>query len=113
MKSTFKKLTALLMTLILVFACVGCSSDSEKEKAGVGDSVNQSSTLTFEECNTISAGYYHTVALKQDGTVVAVGDNKYGQCNIDGWSNIVSIAAGSYHTVGLKADGTVVAVGDN
>jgi hypothetical protein len=40
-----------------------------------------------------------------------VGDNDYGQCNVDDWTDIVYIAAGSYHTAGLKADGTVVAAG--
>lgn len=55
----------------------------------------------------------HTVGLRQDGTVVAVGDNRYGQCNVDGveWTNIVAISAGDWHTVGLKSDGTVVSVG--
>lgn len=62
---------------------------------------------------TIVAGGTHTVGLKKDGTVVAVGDNEKGQCNVSKWSNIVSIAAGYDHTVGLRADGTVVAVGDN
>ena len=62
---------------------------------------------------TVSAGVDYTVGLKADGTVVAAGSNRYGQCNISNWQNIVSISAGGYHTVGLKADGTVVAVGDN
>lgn len=62
---------------------------------------------------TISAGWAHTVGLKSDGTVVAVGDNEDGQCNVSGWTDIVAISAGSSHTVGLKSDGTVVAVGDN
>ena len=62
---------------------------------------------------TIAAGYFHTVALKEDGTVVAVGDNDHGRCDVEGWTDIVAIAAGDYHTVGLKEDGTVVAVGDN
>jgi hypothetical protein len=53
------------------------------------------------------------VGLKNDGTVVAVGDNDYGQCSVDGWLDIDKVAAGGYHTVGLKNDGTVVAVGDN
>jgi alpha-tubulin suppressor-like RCC1 family protein len=61
----------------------------------------------------ISAGSYHTVGLKTNGRVVAVGDNEYGQRNVSGWRNIVAVAAGRTHTVGLKADGTVVAVGDN
>lgn len=63
--------------------------------------------------NTIAAGYSHTVRLKTDSTVVAVGKNDDGQCNVSGWSDIVAVAAGKAHTVGLKADDTVVAVGDN
>ena len=62
---------------------------------------------------TIAAGVDHTVGLKSDGTVVAVGWNEYGQCNVSDWTDIVSVAAGDYHTVGLKSDGTVVAVGKN
>jgi len=30
----------------------------------------------------VSAGYSHTVGLKTDGTVVAVGDNHWGQCDV-------------------------------
>ena len=66
------------------------------------------------ECTSmVAAGSYHTVGLKSDGTVVAVGDNYYGQCNVGNWTNIVQVAAGYEHTLGLKSDGTVVAVGSN
>ena len=58
------------------------------------------------------AGYDYTVGLRSDGTVVAVGDNGYGQCDVGAWTGIVQVAAGGYHTVGLKSDGTVVAVGE-
>ena len=61
----------------------------------------------------VAAGGYHTVGLKADGTVVAVGDNTDGPCNVDSWTGIVQVAAGQNHTVGLKADGTVVAMGAN
>jgi len=61
---------------------------------------------------TISAGHDHTVGLKADGSVVAVGDNSDGRCNVEDWTDIVAISAGNYHTVGLKADGTVVDVGE-
>ena len=44
--------------------------------------------------------------------MVAVGHNRYGQCNVSSWSNIVTVACGHCHTVGVKADGTVVAVGE-
>ena len=62
---------------------------------------------------TLAAGRAHTAALKADGTVVAVGDDKDGRCDVSDWTDIVAISAGAYYTVGLKADGTVLAVGDN
>ena len=40
---------------------------------------------------------------------MATGDNKYGQCNVSYWKDIIAVSAGSRHTVGLKKDGTVVA----
>ncbi|MEA4870555.1 MAG: hypothetical protein VB062_07985 [Christensenella sp.] len=61
----------------------------------------------------IATGYKHTVARKEDGTVLATGSNLSGQCNTAEWADIVSVAAGAYHTVGLRADGTVVATGMN
>lgn len=62
---------------------------------------------------SICAGAQHSVALKDDGTVVTAGENEYGENDVDNWKNIVAVSAGRDHTVGLKADGTVVAVGDN
>ena len=61
----------------------------------------------------VAASDNHTVGLKADGTVVAVGDNEYGKCDVSGWTDIVAVAADTWHTIGLKADGTVVAVGYN
>jgi len=61
----------------------------------------------------VAAGGYHTVGLKSDGTVVAVGQGDYGQLDVSSWTDIIQIAAGYSHTVGLKANGTVVAVGNN
>lgn len=67
---------------------------------------------------TIAAGYRHTVALHSDGTVIAVGDDKYGQCQVSSWQDITAVAAGTghignSHTVGLQKNGKVVAVGWN
>jgi alpha-tubulin suppressor-like RCC1 family protein len=61
----------------------------------------------------VSAGYDHTVGLKADGTVVAVGRDVKWQCRVGGWTDIVQVSAGYDHTVGLKSDGTVIAVGAN
>jgi hypothetical protein len=62
----------------------------------------------------ISAGLWHSVALKSDGTVVAWGRDLEGQINVPAdLSGVVAIAAGGVHTLALKSDGTVVAWGDN
>ena len=43
-------------------------------------------TANFEEVNfMVAAGYYHTVGLRSDGTVVAVGWNDFTQCMVDRW----------------------------
>ena len=61
----------------------------------------------------ISVGDIHTVGLKSDGTVVAVGHDGFGQCDVKDWQDIVAISAGDYNTFGLKSDGTVVSTGCN
>ena len=82
---------------------------------GYRDALKRSYQIRYRDLHEgkIAAGSNHTVGLKADGTVVAVGYNRYGSCNVRGWTDIVSIAAGDDHTVGLKADGTVVAAGRN
>jgi alpha-tubulin suppressor-like RCC1 family protein len=65
-------------------------------------------------CPKISAGDWHTVGVKTNGTVVAVGYNGDGRCNIDTWIDITQIAAGYGHTAGVRIDYTgAVVVGDN
>lgn len=56
----------------------------------------------------VDAGPSHTVGLRSDGTVFAVGSNNYGQCNVGEWTDIVAISTNSTNTIGLKSDGTVV-----
>lgn len=59
----------------------------------------------------IAAGDWHTVGLRSDGTVVAVGDYSHGKCNVDEWTDIVAIAAYRNSTAGLCSDGTTVVTG--
>ena len=59
----------------------------------------------------LSCQLLFTSAIKTDGTVIARGNDEYGQCRIGDWTDIVSIRAGYYNVVGLKSDGTVVAAG--
>ena len=62
----------------------------------------------------IAAGYSHSLALKNDGTISAWGLNTSGQISVPGSAtNVLSIAAGATHSLALKGDGTVSAWGNN
>jgi len=106
---------AMLLVLVLSVAVLffGCGSESLESNpaAGAKLAASMSQTVQCSDLSTIATSTYHTVGLKEDGTVVAVGKDLYGQMNVSSWTNIKAIAAGEYYTVGLKEDGTVVAVG--
>ena len=59
----------------------------------------------------LALGFYHTLGLKEDGTVLACGDDSCGQGQVSAWSDVTAVAAGAYHSLGLRADGTVYAAG--
>ncbi len=68
----------------------------------------------LDDANLVSAGGFHTLALRPDGTVMGWGLNTSGQVTIPpGLNNIVAVAAGANHSLALRADGTVVAWGSN
>jgi len=61
----------------------------------------------------IATGDTHTLAITEGGRVMAAGDDSVGQCDVEGWTDIVAVSAGTKHSVGLRSDGTVVATGVN
>jgi alpha-tubulin suppressor-like RCC1 family protein len=66
----------------------------------------------------VAAGNSHSLALKSDGTVVAWGDNTYGQINVPtGLNGVVALALGGAestgHCLALKSNGVIVAWGMN
>ncbi|MGD9732695.1 MAG: hypothetical protein AB7U45_10985 [Desulfamplus sp.] len=73
----------------------------------------------------IAASRLHTIALKNDATVWAWGDNQFGgfgngtyqssntPVHVTGLTGVSAIAAGYYYTLALKTDGTVWAWGSN
>ena len=65
----------------------------------------------WKDIIAISIGWNHVLGLKEDGTVLAHGDNRLGQCNVNDWTDIISISTGKECSVGLRSDGTVIAVG--
>src|SRR5204862_1469003 len=62
----------------------------------------------------ISAGWFHSLALLNDGSIVGWGDNSHGQAASPGGNpNYVAISAGGYHNLALHQGGAWVAWGDN
>ncbi|HEX9059879.1 MAG TPA: X2-like carbohydrate binding domain-containing protein [Clostridia bacterium] len=101
-----KRVISIFLTLFLIAGAFPLPKLGISMKAFAADT-----EMRFTQ---IAAGMNHSVALKEDGTVVAWGANYFGQCNIpDGLSGVKAIAAGRDHTLALKKDGTVVAWGNN
>ena len=61
----------------------------------------------------LAVGFYHTVGLRADGSVLACGDDSFGQCAVGALHDVTAVAAGAYHTAALHRDGTVSALGRN
>lgn len=54
-------------------------------------------------------GYANNVLfLKSDGEVIAFGDNKYGESNVNSWTGIEYMQPGYTHSIGLTLNGKVV-----
>ena len=72
-----------------------------------------------------AAGYFHSLAVRSDGTVWTWGDNQYGQLGdgtrtnrgspvrVMGLTGVTQVAAGYGHSLALRSDGTVWAWGSN
>ena len=102
----YKPKSAVILVLIL---CMLASTASSTLYSAFNSQAVIAQTVT----PMVAAGGYHTLGLKDDGTVVAVGSNQFGQRDVESWDNIAEVAAGEFHTVGLKDDDTVVAAGNN
>jgi alpha-tubulin suppressor-like RCC1 family protein len=91
---------------------------------------NRPEQIVTSNVTAIAAGLYHSLFLKNDGSLWAMGYNRYGQLgdgvysiNIPVYgtnrpeqivaSNVTAIAAGGNHSLFLKSDSSLWAMGDN
>ncbi len=74
---------------------------------------NQKAEIKYRS-ETISAGGFHSVAIRNDGTLVSWGDDLDKQIsNTPNGYNFVQVSAGDFHSVALRADGTIISWGSN
>lgn len=59
----------------------------------------------------IAAGDWHILSLRDDGTVLAAGNNDQGQCEVDDWTDVAAVYAGDVSSAGLTVDGSVYFAG--
>ena len=80
---------------------------------GWGDNgMHQLDVPLTSDAVAVSAAGGHALALRGNGTVVAWGDDRFGQSVVpDGLSGIIAVAAGPTHSLALRNNGTVVGWG--
>ncbi len=95
---------------------------------GDGTTISHNTSVQISDLNSVTAiagGYFHSIALKSDGTVWAWGRNNHGQLGdgtttsrntpsqVSDLNNVTAIARGFDHSIALKSDGSVWAWGFN
>lgn len=99
---------------ILAFAMIAfiCTSGSAQNVVAWGNNTQGQTNVPPSATNVIAvaAGWYHSLALRNDGSVVSWG----AISNVpDEATNVMSIAAGASNNLALRADGSVLCWGDN
>jgi alpha-tubulin suppressor-like RCC1 family protein len=106
---------------------VGCNAFGQ---LGDGTQTNRSTAVAVgglgQRMTAVAGGGGHTVFLLEDGSVMAVGYNAFGQLGDGTQTNrstavavgglgqrVTAVAGGNKHTVFLLEDGSVMAVGEN
>ncbi|MDH4140412.1 MAG: PKD domain-containing protein [Coriobacteriia bacterium] len=77
------------------------------------DSCGQATSPGGREFVIVSAGGYHSLALRADGTLAGWGENSSGQTDVPEGDDFVAVSAGGSHSLALRSDGTLVGWGGN
>ena len=95
MKSTRGLIAMMAAAVLLAIVCIGGTARSDDASATLAmaldnqDGLKKSYNLRYASGEgSIAAGYFHSIGLYRDGTVVATGDNFCGECDVSGWTGI-------------------------
>jgi alpha-tubulin suppressor-like RCC1 family protein len=91
---------------------------------GTYNQTNRPEQIVASNVTAIAAGFFHSLFIKSDGSLWAMGDNEFGQLGVGTYittnrpeqivaSNVTAIAAGFGHSLFIKSDGSLWAMGDN
>ena len=101
---------AFLLLVLTSLICLPSARLAASQVVVWGDQINVPGGLS--NVVAVAAGANHNLALKSDGTVIAWGDDTYGQTDVPlDLAGVVGIGAGLNHSLAIKSDGTVVAWG--
>jgi alpha-tubulin suppressor-like RCC1 family protein len=92
--------------------------------SGFSDQTNRPEQIVASNVTAIAAGAGHSLFIKHDGSLWAMGDNEYGQLGDNSYiltnrpeqilaSNVTAIAAGFWHSLFIKSDGSLWTMGYN
>lgn len=92
---------------------LGLKSNGTVIVAGEDSYENMGDAKNWKNMASVASKALHSVGVKTNGDVVAVGRSDSGECNVTMWDDVVAVCVENGHTIGLKSDGTVVSVGKN
>lgn len=110
---TSHRLRAGLASLLLLGALSATSSADLFVFGGVNPNLHDIPSDLGEPV-ALAAGPFQMVAVRQNGTVAAWGDDSFGQSSVPpGLSGVTDVAASYFSSLALKEDGTVTGWGSN
>jgi len=109
-----KKFGVIVVSLVMMFTLLNTTIFADKNRQqplesyhivawGLNNYGQCSVPLPNSNFTDVTAGYYHSLGLKENGSIIAWGLNGDGQCSVPSPnSNFIATAAGGYYSLGLR-----------